>query len=122
LVRENHDVQDRAWRRGRAGAGGDDCHQPRVVAGRCGQSDQPPFEETWRDAALPLVFKSAALASITAPKIVQVEPVKMEPDVVMLLDPPESKPVAKRKPRHVELDVCRGTGKRYHGRSWKCRR
>jgi len=86
------------------------------------ESDQPPFEETWRDAAMPLVFRSAALASITAPKIVQVEPVKMEPDVVMLPDPPESKPVAKRKPRHVELDVCRGKAKRYHGRSWKCRR
>ena len=71
------------------------------------------------DAAL---FKSAALASIPAPKIVQVEPVKVEHDVVTLPDPPESKPVAKRKFRHVELDVCRGKRKRYHGRSWKCRR
>ena len=77
-------------------------------------SPSPVVEETWRDAALPLVFKSAALASITAPKIVQVEPVKVESDVVTLPDPPESKP--------VELDVRRGKGKRYHGRSWKCRR
>ena len=85
-------------------------------------SPSPVVEETWRDAAMPLVFKPAALASITAPKIVQVEPVKVEHDVVTLPDPPESKPVAKRKFRHVELDVCRGKRKRYHGRSWKCRR
>jgi hypothetical protein len=41
-------------------------------------SPSPVVEETWRDAAMPLVFKSAALASIPAPKIVQVEPVKVE--------------------------------------------
>ena len=38
---------------------------------------------------------------------------------VALPDPPEEK--AKRKLRLVELDVCPGKSKRYHGRSRKCR-
>ena len=95
-------------------------HSPSPVV--AAEPDQAPFEETWRDAAIPLVFKSAALASITAPKVVQVEPVKVVPDVVTLPNSPEEKPVAKHKLRHVELDVCRGKGKPYHGRSRKCRR
>jgi len=94
-------------------------HSPSPVV--AAEPDQAPFEETWRDAAIPLVFKSAALAGITAPKIVQVEPVNVVPDVVPPPDPPESKPVAKRKLQHVELDLCPGKSKRYHGRSRKCR-
>ena len=49
------------------------------------EPDQAPFDQTWRDAAMPLAFKSAELASnitvtdITTPKVVQVETVKMVP-------------------------------------------
>ena len=86
------------------------------------EPDQAPFDETWRDAAMPLMFKSAELATITAPKIVQVETVKVVPEIVTLPGPPEEKPVAKSKLRHVERDVCRRKGKLYHGRSWRCRR
>jgi hypothetical protein len=54
-------------------------------------------------------LKSAALARIEEPKIVQTETVKAEPAVVTLPDSPEKQPVAKRKPkRHVERDVCPG--------------
>jgi hypothetical protein len=85
-----------------------------------------------RDAAMPLAFKSAELASnitvtdIIAPKVVQVETVKMVPEIMALPDPPEEKPVAKRKLRYVEHDVCirHGLHKAFThgGRSWRCRR
>jgi hypothetical protein len=96
------------------------------------EPDQAPFDQTWRDAAMPLAFKSAELASnitdtdIIAPKVVQVETVKMVPEIMALPDPPEEKPVAKRKLRYVEHDVCirHGLHKAFThgGRSWRCRR
>ena len=90
-------------------------HSPSPVAAAA--PEQTSFDETWRDAAMPLAFRSALLTS-TGPKVVQT--VTVVPEVVALPDPPEGK--AKRKLRLVELDACRGKGKRYHGRSWKCRR
>ena len=108
---ENYDAQDRAWRRGRADADGGDCHGPLAIP--AAEPDLAPFDETWRDAAMPLVFKSAELATITAPKIVQVETVKVVPEIVALPGLPEEKPVAKSKFRHVGRDVCRRKVKLY---------
>jgi hypothetical protein len=84
--------------------------------------EQAPFDETWRESAVTVALKSAALARIEEPKIVQTETVRVEPAVLPLPDSPEKQPVAKRKlKRHVERDVCRGKGKRYVrvGRLWK---
>jgi uncharacterized protein YwlG (UPF0340 family) len=94
------------------------------------EPDQAPFDETWRDAAMPLAFKSAELANniivtdITVPKIVQVETVKMVPEIVALPDSSEGKPVAKRKLQYVERDVCtrHGMHKVTYGKRWKCGR
>ena len=43
-------------------------HSPSPVAAAA--PEQTPFDETWRDAAMPLAFRSALLTS-TGPKVVQ---------------------------------------------------
>ena len=96
------------------------------------EPDPAPFDQTWRDAAMPLAFKSAELVSnitvtdITTPKIVQVETVKMVPEIMAVPDPPEQKPVAKRRLQYAERDVCirHGMHKAFTPgrRSWRCRR
>ena len=58
------------------------------------------------DAAGSSQPKWITVTDITAPKVVQVETVKMVPEIMALPDPPEEKPVAKRKLRYVEHDVC----------------
>ena len=72
------------------------------------------------------MVKKITVTYITAPKVVQVETVKMVPEIMALPDPPEEKSVAKRKLRYVEHDVCIRHGMHkvftHGGRSWRCRR
>ena len=82
------------------------------------------FDETWRDAAVPVVLKTASLFD-TTPKPIQTVAIKPEV-VVPIIEPTklDHKPKIIKVNVEEERDICQRhhMHKVYRGRGWRCRK
>jgi hypothetical protein len=84
--------------------------------------DKPFQDAIWRDDVATLAMNSARIEAMNMPRIVQTEPIKPEPDpLLMVLSEPS--PLPKRK-AVAASDICTRHGMRkvYYGSTWRCRK
>ena len=81
-----------------------------------------PFNETLHQDLATLAAASERIEALNMPRVVQVEPIKPEPDpLMMVLSEPQP---MRRKTAVVSGDICarHGMHKIWYGPRWRCRR
>jgi len=91
--------------------------EPKVVI-EVPKPSEYQFADEWNAAASNVAMKSASLR-VADPKPVQVETIKVEPNVVVAKEE-----IAPPQPKREKRDVCQrhGMHKVYRGKGWRCRR
>ena len=80
-----------------------------------------PFNETLHEDLAILAAASERIEALNLPRVVQVEPIKPEPDPLMMV---LSEPQPMRRKAVVSSDICARHNMRkvYYGSTWRCRK